>query len=598
MRLVRKSSEIRAVGIAFALTLGLAVFSGLAFAQVDLLVTHARIYTENPSQPWAEAMAVKNGRIAAVGSEAQLASFRAGAAKEEDAHGKLILPGFHDTHIHFMSGSLSLAGINLDDVQTLAEVQRLVKEYAAAHPKAPWIVGRGWSYDLFGETALPDRKMLDAVVADRPVYLEGYDGHTSWVNSKALELAEVTKSTADPANGKIVRDASGDATGALKEAAQEVVSSHIPEPTRSDRLNALRAGLHHASANGLTRVRSAGGDFEYLDLYEQLRKSGELTVRQSIAYFLDPPELTPAALEQIENARRDFHDDWITGGVVKTMLDGVVESHTAAMLTPYSDDPSLSGKMFWDAAKYTAAVTELDKRGFTVMTHAIGEKSVRTALDAYETAAKANGTRGRDHSIEHIETCSEADRPRFGQLHVVAGMQPLHTYPNDDTLKVWAKNAGPDRASRAWSWRTIQAGGGLLAFGSDWPVVTLNPWYGVQTAVTRQTREGKPEGGWIPNERISLEETIAAYTLNAAKAEHRERDEGSLETGKLADFIIVSQDVFRVRPSELSSTKVEKTFVGGRLVYDGAAAPSVAARDHQETMNSHESTTPPDVRKN
>ena len=247
------------------------------------------------------------------------------------------------------------------------------------------------------------------------------------------------------------------------------------------------------------------------------------------------------------------------------------------MLTPYSDDPSLIGKMFWDVDKYTAAVTELDKRGFTVMTHAIGEKSVRTALDAYEAAAKANGTSGRDHSIEHIETCSEADRPRFGKLHVVAGMQPLHTYPDDDTLKVWAKNAGLDRSSRAWSWNTIQAGGGLLAFGSDWPVVTLNPWYGVQTAVTRQTREGKPEGGWIPGERISLEDAIAGYTLNAAKAEHRAKDEGSLETGKLADFIIVSQDVFKVAPSELWKTKVEKTFVGGRMVYEAKSGTAAGA---------------------
>lgn len=557
---------------AVAVTLTVLGAAGSARAQADLVVTHARIYTENPSQPWAEAMAVQNGRIVAVGSEAQVAPLQKGAKKVVDAQGKLVLPGFHDTHIHFMSGSVSLGGVRLDDVTSLAEVQRLVKEFAAAHPATndsdKWIRGRGWSYDLFGESALPDRKMIDAVVADRPVYLEGYDGHTGWVNTKALEMAGVTRATPDPANGKIVRDANGDATGALKEAAQSIVSSHIPELTRAERLAALRAGLHHASAHGLTRVRSAGGDFEYLDLYDELRKAGELTVRQSIAYFLDPPALTPADLEKIEQARRDFHDDWITGGVVKTMLDGVVESHTAAMLTPYSDDASYIGKMFWDADKYTAAVTELDKRGFTVMTHAIGEKSVRTALDAYEAAAKANHSSGRDHSVEHIETCSEADRPRFGKLHVVAGMQPLHTYPNDDTLKVWAKNAGPDRASRAWSWHTIQAGGGLLAFGSDWPVVTLNPWYGVETAVTRQTREGHPPGGWIPNERISLEDTIAGYTLNAAKAEHRERDEGSLEKGKLADFIIVSQDVFRIPAKDLSKTKVEKTFVGGRMVYD------------------------------
>ncbi len=539
-----------------------------AQTSADLVITHARIFTENAAAPWAEAMAVQNGRIVAVGSEVQVAAFRKNAKKVVDAQGKLVLPGFHDAHIHFMEGSVSLNGVGLDGAKSLAEVQRLVKEYAAAHPKAAWILGRGWSYDIFGEAALPKRQMLDLVVADRPVYLEGYDGHTAWVNSKALELAGVTKSTPDPANGTIVRDANGEATGALKEAAQDVVGAHTPELTRPERLAALRAGLRYASANGLTRVRSAGSDFEYLDLFDELRKSGELTVRQTVAYGLEPPELTPEALNKIEKARRHYHDDWINGGVVKVFLDGVVESHTAAMLTPYSDDPSLMGKMFWDVDKYTAAVKELDKRGFTVMTHAIGEKAVRTALDAYEAAAKANGTSGRDHSIEHIETCSEADRSRFGKLHVVAGMQPLHTYPDTDTLQVWAKNAGPDRVSRAWSWHTIQAGGGMLAFGSDWPVVTLNPWYGVQTAVTRQTREGKPEGGWIPGERISLEEAIAGYTLNAAKAEHRDRDEGSLVQGKLADFIIVSQDVFRIPARELWKTTVEKTYVGGRMVYD------------------------------
>jgi len=249
------------------------------------------------------------------------------------------------------------------------------------------------------------------------------------------------------------------------------------------------------------------------------------------------------------------------------MVDGVVESHTAAMLEPYSDDPSIKGKLFWDRANYTAAVAELDKRGLQLFTHAIGDYGVRTALDAYEHAEAANQTRDRRPRIEHIETITAADIPRFGKLGVIASMQPLHSYPDADTLDVWARNAGPDRASRAWSWKSIADAGGKLAFGSDWPVVTLNPWEGVQTAVTRQTREGKPEGGFVPAQRLTVAQAVDGYTLSAAFAGRREKTEGSLEVGKLADLIIVSQNIFEIDPHKIAETKVVDTIVGGKVVY-------------------------------
>jgi predicted amidohydrolase YtcJ len=326
--------------------------------------------------------------------------------------------------------------------------------------------------------------------------------------------------------------------------------------------------MHEANRVGLTRVHSAGQDFEYLDLYNELRNKGDTTVRFYVAYFLDPPELTAAELETIERARRTYHDDWISGGVVKTMLDGVVEAHTAAMLTPYSDDPSQSGKLFWDPAKYTQAVTELDHRGLQIFTHAIGTKAVRLALDAYQNATTQNHTSDSRDRIEHIETITAEDIPRFGKQGVIASMQPLHAYPDDDTLKIWARNAGPDRASRAWPWHSIKQNGGVLAFGSDWPVVTLNPWPGVQNAVTRQTTEGNPPGGWLPNERVSLADAIKAYTLDAAFAGHREKTEGSLEPGKLADLIVLSQDLFKIEPSNIVKTEVLLTMVGGKVVYE------------------------------
>ena len=252
------------------------------------------------------------------------------------------------------------------------------------------------------------------------------------------------------------------------------------------------------------------------------------------------------------------------------MLDGVVEAHTAAMLAPYSDDPSQTGKLFWDPAKYTQAVAELDRRGLQIFTHAIGDKAVRLALDAYQNATETNHTNDARPRIEHIETISAQDVPRFGKQGVIASFQPLHAYPDDDTLNIWARNVGPERAQRAWVWHSIETTGGRLAFGSDWPVVTLNPWPGVQNALTRQTTDGNPPGGFVPSERISLEDTITAYTLGAAFAGRREKTEGSLEPGKLADLIVLSQDLFKVKPSEIAKTEVLLTIVGGKVVYRSA----------------------------
>lgn len=543
----------------------------------DVIITNARIYTVNSKQPWAEAIVIAGDKIVAVGSEKEVETFHGPATKIIDAKGHLILPGFTDCHIHFMDGSLGLMRVDLNGAGSIAEIQKRVKAYADSHPKEPWILGMGWTYPTFAPSGLPDKKILDEIVPDRPVHLIAFDGHSSWANSKAPEMAGITRDTPNPPNGIIVRDEKGEATGALKEAAGDVIARVEPQPTRAERLTALRMGMHEANRVGLTRVHSAGQDFEYLDLYNELRQKGEMTLRFYVAYFLDPPELTPAALEKIEQARRTYHDEWISGGVVKTMLDGVVEAHTAAMLTPYSDDPSQSGKLFWEPEKYKQAVTELDRRGLQVFTHAIGTKAVRLALDAYQDAAATNHTKDARHRVEHIETITAEDIPRFGKEGVIASMQPLHAYPDDDTLKIWARNAGPDRASRGWSWHSIKEKGGVLAFGSDWPVVTLNPWSGVQNAVTRQTTEGNPPGGWLPQERISLADTIKAYTLDAAFAGHREKREGSLEPGKLADLIVLSQDLFKINPSAIVKTEVMLTMVGGKVVYESPAWKGIAA---------------------
>ncbi|MBZ5666406.1 MAG: amidohydrolase [Acidobacteriia bacterium] len=538
-----------------------------ARSDADVIVINARIYTVNPQQKWAEAIAVRGDKIVAVGERKQIEALRGPATKVIDAGQRLLLPGFTDCHIHFMDGSLGLTRVDLNGATTVAEIQKRVKAYADAHSSEPWIQGMGWTYPTFGPSALPNKKILDDVVPDRPVYLVAFDGHSSWANSKALAMAGIDRNTPDPPNGKIVRDENGDATGALKEAAGDLVAAKTPVPTRTERLDALRKGMREANRVGLTRVHSAGQDFEYLDLYNELRSRGELTLRFYVAYFLDPPGLTSKSTALVESTRQQYHDDWIAGGVVKTMLDGVVEAHTAAMLAPYTDDPTQSGKLFWDPDKYKAAIADLDARGLQIFTHAIGDKAVRLALDAYQNAAEVNKTKDARPRIEHIETIAAADVDRFGKLGVIASMQPLHSYPDDDTLNIWARNIGTERASRAWVWRSIQAKGGALAFGSDWPVVTLNPWPGVQTALTRQTSEGNPQGGFIPQQRLSLEDTIRGYTLGAAFAGRREKTEGSLEPGKLADFILLDRDLFKIEPSEIDKTEVLITVVGGKIVY-------------------------------
>src|SRR5215472_1643937 len=536
----------------------------------DLIVIHGRVYTENPKQAWAQAVAIVGDKIVAVGDDPTIEKMRGMGTKVIDAGGRLVLPGFVDCHIHFLEGSLSLGRVNLQGAKDAADIQKRLRDYASQHPGNDWILGRGWDYAMFGSEALPHKKYLDEIFPSRPVLLGGYDGHTYWANSKALELAGITRETPNPPNGIIVRDAqTGEATGALKEAAHGLVGKVVPKPTRAEKLLALRAGVTWANENGLTRVHSAGGDFEILDLYDEMRRRGDLSLRLYIAYFMNPPSLRPQDIDAMEAGRKKFHDEWIDAGAVKFMVDGVIESHTAAMLEPYSDDPSLKGKPFWEPSNYNAAVVELDKRGLQLFTHAIGDYGIRMAPNAYENAAKQDHLKDRRSRIEHIETAAAADIPRFGKLGVIASMQPLHSYPDADTLDVWARNIGPERASRAWAWKSIADGGAHLAFGSDWPVVTLNPWEGIQTAVTRQTAEGTPEAAFVPGQRLTIAQAVDGYTLGAAFAGRRERSEGSLEVGKLADLIIISQNIFDINPHKIGATKVTATIVGGRVVYQG-----------------------------
>ena len=533
----------------------------------DSVVINARIYTVNSEEPWAEAIAVSDGKIIAVGSDKSIAAYQGPSTKVIDAKRNMVLPGFVDAHVHILAGAAMLEQVSLNDAKTIGEFQQLIKDYAVAHPEKKWIQGMGWYYSIFGKHGMPDKKYIDEVVSDRPVYLAAYDGHSSLANSKALEIAGITKDTPDPPAGIIERDPeTGEPTGVLKEGAAQLMRSVIPQDTQNGEQERLEKAIHYAGSLGFTRLISAGADAERIQLFDEIRKRGNLTTRLYMARFINPP-LTPDIINILEENRTNYSDDWIDLGTAKFLLDGVIEAHTAAMLEPYENDPTNTGFLNFDSEQYKESVAELDRRGFTISTHAIGDRTIRLALDAYEAAAKASNHKDARHRIEHIEAPTALDIPRFGKLGVIAGMQPLHAMPNDNNLNIWAGSIGPERASHAWPWHDILAGGANLCFGSDWPVVTLNPWPAVQILLTRETPEGTPSGGWLPKQRLTLEQAIYGYTMGGAFAAKREKTEGSIEVGKLADVIIISQDLFKVATNQIGKTKVMMTMVGGDVVY-------------------------------
>lgn len=573
--------------LVFSFFLEMSVLAGNANAQqshiaADVIVLHGRVYTVNRHQPWAQALAIRGDKIMAVGSDAEIQKYRGDSTKIIDARNHVVLPGFTDAHVHFMGASLRLGQLRLEGAADVLEIQRRLKSFVDAHPNASWILGTGWVYSVFGAAAVPNKKYLDEVVRDRPVFLSAYDHHSYWVNSKALELAGITRETPDPPNGTIVREPqTGEATGMLKEfSAAALVERLIPEPAREERLLALKQGIHEANRFGIVRVHSAARDTPFLDLFDELRNSGELTLRLYAATLMEPPELTQQQIDYAEEARRKYHDEWIDAGAIKFIGDGVIEAHTAAMLSPYANNSSTSGHLNWDPDRYKQAVGELDRRGFQIFTHGIGDKTVRLALDAYENAAQSNGTKDARHRIEHVEDPDGADIPRFGALGVIASMQPLHALPNHNTLQVWVGNVGPQRATRSWPWHSIINNGGRVAFGSDWSVVTINPWPAIQLLLTRQTAEGMPSSGWNPEQRLTIAQAIEGYTIGGAFAGRREKTEGSLEPGKLADCILISQNPFHISQQKIGDIEVLVTIVGGKVVYESPSWKSVHTDKH------------------
>jgi predicted amidohydrolase YtcJ len=532
----------------------------------DLIILNGRVHPGGGAPP-AEAVAVRGNRILAVGTGADIETHRTESTTTIDAKGGTVLAGFNDAHVHFLSGGESLDRVSLFDAETLEEVQETVRSFAETRPDRPWVLGQGWLYASF-PGGLPTRHQLDAVVSDRPALMGCYDGHSIWVNSRALALSGIGRETPDPPNGVIVRDETGEPTGVLKESAQQLVYQLLPQPTRDEKLELLRKAIARAQSLGVTSVQNAGMDPEELELYAELEQRGELGVRMYAALPAPPGFSEEDAARYEELLRKYPGTPLLKTGAVKMFADGVIESHTAAFLDPYANR-NTTGIPNYTAEDMNRIVSLMDGKGWQIWIHAIGDRGIRMALDALEKAAEANPApaRGRRHRIEHIEAVSAPDVPRFGQLGVIASMQPFHANPITNVLEVWAVNIGPDRASRAWVWKSIREASGRLAFGTDWPVVDLDPRLGIHVALTRQTLDGRPEGGFGPEQRLPLDVVLDSWTSGSAYASFEDERKGTLAPGMLADIVVLSSDVFAAPVETVKDFQVEVTVFDGKVVY-------------------------------
>jgi len=550
------------------LFLGIALLAAAqsAASSPDRILFNARVFTADAPRPWAEAFAVHDGRIVAVGTSQEILGLAGQSTERIDLQGALVSPGFGDSHIHFMSGSLTLSAVNLDGLTTREQILAHIAAHAKANPRATWITGRGWSYSAF-PGGLPRREWLDEAVADRPVFLESYDGHTGWANTKALALAGIGRETKDPANGEIVRDEKGEATGALKESAQRLVEALMPQPSSEDRYRALKAGLDLAAAYGITFAHNAGFDPADLPVYERVLQEGALKVRfYNAMYFVPDPDTE--ALDRLRQLRAKHHGPLFRFGAVKTLLDGVVESKTAWMLDPYAQGGG-TGTPNYAIEVFNRSVSAYDRAGFQLFVHAIGDRAIRASLDAFEHAARTNGPRDRRHRLEHIEAPQLSDLARFKPLGVIASTQALFATPDDEdnTTGPYYGNLGPERAARAMAFKAIDDAGAVQAFGSDWPVYSMEVLKGIYTAVTRETIRGNPKGGLQPQSRISPAAALRHFTVDAAYAGFAEREHGRIAPGLFADYVVLSRDITAIAAKDILKTRVLLTVMGGKETY-------------------------------
>ena len=528
----------------------------------ELVIINASVHTMDPAHPTAGAVAIVGNRVAAIGSTPEIRALAGEKTRVIDAGEKLVLPGFNDAHVHFLMGGFSLANVDLRDAKSPEDMARRLAEYAKKIPKGRWILGGDWDHEKWPGAPLPTRQMIDAATPDHPVFVNRLDGHMALANGLALKLAGVTKETKDPPGGVVVKDANGEPTGVLKDAAEDLVDRVVPEKTFEEKHTAAKAATDHAVQVGVTSLTdmSAGED---VGLYQSMLERGELKTRiYAIRSIVSWETLAKTGV------RGAFGSDWLRIGGLKGFADGSLGSTTALFFEPYSDAPKTRGLLFdqmLPEGVMDKRVQGADKAGLQVMIHAIGDEANMRILDIFRQAAEKNGERDRRFRIEHAQHLRTNELPRFAAQKVIASMQPYHCA---DDGRWCEKRIGRERSKGTYAFRTLLDSGATLAFGSDWTVAPLNPMEGLKAAVTRQTLDGKHPDGWFPEQKITLDEAIRAYTAGSAYAEFADQVKGTITAGKLADLVMLDRDIYSSDPSDIDKAKVVLTVVDGKVVFE------------------------------
>jgi predicted amidohydrolase YtcJ len=533
----------------------------------DLVLLSAKIWTGDAALPSAEALAVRQGRIAAIGGNSDIEAHRGPATRVVEGRGRRVVPGLIDAHTHMSMGGFNLLAVDLRHTRNEKEFTEQLARFAKTRPPGRWITDGAWDHQQWAPPRLPTRSLLDPATGDRPVCIARQDGHMVVCNSLALKLAKITRDTPDPPGGVIVRDAEGEPTGILKDAAMDAIWAVRPVRTLAEVTEALRTAMRHAGKSGVTSVQDLPGSTRDLEAWESLGEAHELTVRVNYR-----PSLTEWEKARDKKAGMK-KDEWLRVGGVKGYADGSLGSSTALFFEPYDDDPSNRGVFAAEAiplSRMEERVAAADRAGLQVEIHAIGDRANAEILDMFERVEKSNGAKDRRFRIEHAQHLRPSDIPRFASLGVIASMQPYHAI--DDGR--WAEGRiGRGRARTTYAFRSLLDAKAVLAFGSDWDVAPLSPLAGIFAAVTRRTTDGKNPAGWFPEQKITVEEALRAYTSSAAYAAFEEGEKGALSPGKLADFVVLSSDLLEVKPEEIEKIAVDTTVVGGKVIYQRVPGP-------------------------
>ena len=545
----------------------------------DLIITNAKVWTGDDAHPTAQAVAVMGERIIAVGSSAEIGRLRDRRTIIVDANGKLLLPGFNDAHVHFVEGGEGLDAVDLNDATRTSEFARRIAAKAKIAPKGEWIRGGNWDETKWSGSPLPTKELIDSFTPDNPVFLDRYDGHAALANSVALRLAGINAQTQNPAGGVIVRDAQGNPTGVLKDAAKILVLKFIPPMTHDQRVAAMKRALEYAASVGVTSFQEMNDEdtdsFADVAAYKELLEKGQLTARVYVA-----AAIADWQREADVGVRHAFGSPWLRIGALKGFADGSLGSRTAYFFEPYTDEPGnvgLLAQQMHPLSQMQGWILNADASGLQLCIHAIGDRAISTILDMFDETLKKNGNSDHRFRIEHAQHVAAKDFDRFASLGVIASVQPYHQI--DDGR--WAEGRiGHDRAGRTYPFRTFLNHGVHLAFGTDWSVAPLNPLFGVYAAVTRATLDGKNPNGWFPEQKLTVAEAVHAYTMGSAYAEFQEKEKGAIAPGKLADMVVLSDDIFTIDPVKIRDVKVTKTIVGGKIVWDSSRTQSLDAKLH------------------